>query len=127
MTCVFGDTAYFLALINPSDELHQEARRFSMQPSGPLLTTEFILMEVGDGLSQPANRRRFQRFLELLRAQGDVEILEASSRLFELGCDMYASRPDKEWSLTYCTSFAVISEREIEEALSSDHHFAQAV
>lgn len=98
----------------------------SQQPPGPLLTTEFILTEVGDGLSRPENRPRFARLLELLRAQADVEIVPASSELFQHGGELHAQRPDKEWSLTDCTSFVVMKERGVEDALTSDQHFEQA-
>ena len=126
MKAVFADTVYFLALLNPADQLHLEARGLNLQPPGSLLTTEFVLTEVGDGLSRPENRPRFERLLQLLRTQPDVEIVPASSELFCQGCDMHARSPDKEWSLTDCTSFAVMKERAIEEALTSDHHFEQA-
>ena len=85
-----------------------QTRALSQEPPGPLLTTEFILTEVGDGLSRPENRPRFARLLQLLRAQADVEIIPASSDLFRQGCELLAQRPDKEWSLTDCTSFVVI-------------------
>jgi hypothetical protein len=35
-------------------------------------------------------------------------------------------RPDKSWPLTDCISFSVMEEREIQEALTGDHHFEQA-
>jgi predicted nucleic acid-binding protein len=126
MNTVFADTAYFLALLNPADQWHASARDLNRSASGPLLTTEFVLMEAGDGMSQPENRGRFARLLELLRSQSDAEIVPAGSELFRQGCDLHARRPDKEWSLTDCTSFAVMKERAIERALTSDQHFAQA-
>lgn len=126
MNAVFADTVYFLALLNPADQWHPLAKTLSLQPPGPLLTTEFVLLEAGDGLSLPENRARFSRLLELLRAQADVEIVPASSELFHQGCVLHAQRPDKEWSLTDCTSFVVMKERALDQALSSDHHFEQA-
>ena len=126
MKAVFADTVYFLALLNPADQFHQQARALNQQPPGPLLTTEFILAEVGDALSRPENRLRFARLLQLLDQQPDVEILPATSALFRLGCQFHAQRPDKEWSVTDCISFVVMQERGLEEALTSDHHFEQA-
>jgi uncharacterized protein len=126
MNTVFADTAYFIALLNPADQWHACARDLSQNAPGRLLTTEFVLMEVGDGMSQPENRGRFARLLELLRNQSDAEIVRASTELFRQGCDVHARRPDKEWSLTDCTSFAVMNGRAIERALTSDHHFVQA-
>ena len=46
--------------------------------------------------------------------------------LLEQGMDLYARRPDKEWSLTDCISFVVMSQNGLEEALTGDHHFEQA-
>jgi predicted nucleic acid-binding protein len=80
MKPVFADTVYFLALLNPTDHYHREARALSQQPRGPLLTTEFILTEVGDGLSRQENRPRFARLLQVLRSQADVEILQSEQR-----------------------------------------------
>jgi predicted nucleic acid-binding protein len=37
-----------------------------------------------------------------------------------------ASRPDKDWSLTDCTSFVVMENENIKEALTADRHFEQA-
>jgi predicted nucleic acid-binding protein len=39
---------------------------------------------------------------------------------------LYHLRPDKQWSLTDCISFLVMSEEGITEALTADHHFEQA-
>jgi uncharacterized protein len=126
MIPVFADTAYFLALLNPADQWHAIARDLSRSAPGSLLTTEFVLLEVGDGMSQPENRGRFARLLELLRSQSDAEIVPAGNELFRQGCALHARRPDKAWSLTDCTSFTVMQERAIERALTSDQHFAQA-
>jgi predicted nucleic acid-binding protein len=126
MNAVFADTVYFLALLNPVDQFHGQARALSLQPAGPMLTTEFVLIEVGDGLSRPENRLRFARLLELLRASADVEVVSATSELFRLGCELHAERPDNEWSLTDCTSFIVMKQHGVEQALTSDHHFEQA-
>jgi len=46
--------------------------------------------------------------------------------LYQRGINLYAQRPDKEWSLTDCISFVVMSDRGITEALTGDHHFEQA-
>jgi predicted nucleic acid-binding protein len=46
--------------------------------------------------------------------------------LFETGVSLYASRTDKEWSLTDCISFTVMSQYGIRDALTGDRHFEQA-
>jgi uncharacterized protein len=36
------------------------------------------------------------------------------------------SRPDKDWSLTDCVSFVVLTQNQLVEALTADQHFEQA-
>ncbi len=49
-----------------------------------------------------------------------------SPETMRMGFDPYESRPDKDWSLTDCTSFIVMNEFNISNALTGDHHFEQA-
>ena len=126
MKTVFADTAYFLALVSQRDRLHEQAMALAQNPPGDLLTTEWILTEVGDGLSAPTVRSRFVRLCALLRSREDVEIVPATSQLFERGCTLFEARPDKHWSLTDCLSFVVMKERSLEAALTPDEHFEQA-
>jgi uncharacterized protein len=107
------------------DRWHARAVALSRQPPGPLVTTEWVLTEVGDAVSLPGARQKFSRLLELLRAQPDVEIVPSTSDLFRRGTALFAVRPDKEWSLTDCIWFVVMNERAISDALTNDHHFEQ--
>jgi hypothetical protein len=50
----------------------------------------------------------------------------ASSGLFAQALDLYHQHRDKEWTLTDCTSFLVMRERDITGVLTGDHHFEQA-
>lgn len=49
-----------------------------------------------------------------------------SPDLFGRGFELYAARPDKDWSLTDCISFVVMKDRRLERALTADVHFVQA-
>jgi predicted nucleic acid-binding protein len=55
-----------------------------------------------------------------------ITIIEGSHELFQRGVELFASRTDKEWSLTDCTSFVVMEEQGLSEALTADRHFEQA-
>ena len=120
----FADTFYFLALLNRNDHAHAAAKTAST--GSKLLTTELVLMEVGDAMCELAKRPSFVGLVETLRSDTNVEILPATSELFQRGLDLFNRRPDKEWSMTDCTSFVVMQERGIAEALTGDHHFEQA-
>lgn len=48
------------------------------------------------------------------------------SDLSRAAFDNYRTAADKEWSLTDCSSFVLMRERDVSEALAHDHHFEQA-
>ena len=125
MSVLFADTFFFLALINKRDEAHERATRYSGNRR-QLITTAWILTETADALSDPQNRPAFLRLLEILENSADVKILGPEMTLFRAGLELFRSRPDKEWSLTDCISFAAMKEHLVTEALTGDHHFEQA-
>lgn len=122
----FADTSFWLALINRRDRLHPAAMALNLQRTAPLITTQFVLLEVADGLCHHETRFRFERLLAVLQSSNEVEIVALESSLFDRGCALYFARTDKDWSLTDCISFVVMEERGISEALTADHHYEQA-
>ena len=91
-----------------------------------LVTTDFVLLEVADALSAPALRTRTLAFISGLRQLNVLQILPVSQSLLNQGWQLYSQRPDKEWGLTNCTSFVVMTQEQIAIAFTSDHHFQQA-
>lgn len=126
MKRVFADAYFFIALLNPRDNAHLRAIEIEKVPGLQLITTRWILAEVADAMAAPASRVRASRFLALAKANPWLSILDGSDALFERGCDLYAKRPDKEWSLTDCISFVVMANEGLDEALTGDRHFEQA-
>jgi uncharacterized protein len=124
MKVVFADTFFFLALVNEQDKAHQAAVQFDVTDG--LLTTAWVLTEVGDALSSPENRPVFLQMIDLLYRLPGVRIIEPSKELFESGIQLYRERPDKAWSLTDCISFAAMRQMNIHDALTGDRHFEQA-
>jgi predicted nucleic acid-binding protein len=126
MRVLFADTSFYVAIFSPLDALHAKAKTLAAAHRGGVITTEFVLIEVGNFFCRGNGREVFKTVMENLRAAEDVEIVPASPGLFDKGLALFNSRPDKEWSLTDCTSFAVMQERAMTEALTADHHFVQA-
>jgi predicted nucleic acid-binding protein len=123
---IFADSYYLLALFNGRDAAHGRALAASKSLKGTLVTTDWVLVEMADALSDPANRLRCSSFIDDLRHSSRVQIEPASRALFNAGLELYRQRPDKEWSLTDCISFVVMKNQNIDEALTGDHHFEQA-
>jgi len=126
MTAVFADTSFYLALLNAEDEYHARAVQLSIEFRRPVVVTEFVLLETANSLSSINDRRLFFDLLPHLRADRSVQIIPASSDLFQSGYELYCRRADKNWSLTDCTSFVVMQNLELREALSTDRDFEQA-
>jgi predicted nucleic acid-binding protein len=126
MRPVFADTGFFLALINPRDQYHLPATELNCQLKSPLVTTAWVLLEFANAISASRARDRFGSVLGRLRSEADVSIIDPQPELFDSGCQLYISRPDKDWSLTDCISFVVMSRENLTDALTADRHFEQA-
>jgi len=126
MKVAFADSAFYLAVANPHDELHDAAAVLARDFRGKRVTTDFVLVEVGNFLARSDDRPLFLDLVDRLRASPHTDIVPADRALIDAGLDLYRRRLDKDWSLTDCISFVVMRERGIREALTSDHHFEQA-
>jgi len=123
---IFVDTFYFLALLNQDDAAHRKALTLSEKLTDPIITTAWVLTEVGDALAAPNLRSVFVELTEALREDRNTTIVPPTQALFDKGLDLYASRADKDWTLTDCISFVVMQERGLTKALTGDRHFEQA-
>jgi predicted nucleic acid-binding protein len=94
--------------------------------TGPIVTTQWVLTEVADGLAPTSDRHLFETLLSNLDREPADTVVPASAELYQRGVRLYLDRPDKKWSLTDCISFVVMDDRAIREALTADHHFEQA-
>jgi uncharacterized protein len=126
MKRLFADTFFFFAFLNADDGAHREAAAFFDAFDGELVTTEWVLIELADGLAGTADRQIFVDFHRALRDDPAVKCIPASDGLFSAGIGLYAARPDKEWSLTDCISFVVMQREGLTDVLTGDHHFEQA-
>lgn len=126
---VFLDTAYLYALLNTRDQYHARAKELQSvlnRERRPLVTSEFVLTEMADGLSAIRFREETVRVIDALTDSSHVVIVPASSELYQAGLNLFRSRSDKQWGLTDCTSFVIMEQQDIQEALTTDDHFRQA-
>lgn len=127
MKIVFSDTGYWLALLNPNDDLHGRAVHVSKELGRVRqVTTEMVLAELLAGLSKKSVRDLAIRGVQEILTNPNVEVVPQTSLQFKSAFATYRNASDKEWSLTDCASFDVMRSRGIREALAHDHHFVQA-
>jgi hypothetical protein len=125
---VFLDTAYAFALINQSDKWHLESvdwQQKIIEEGAFLLTTEYILCEIADGLASIKYRKKAIQLIRILEQSEIVKIIPASTELLHRGLSFFEKYSDKDFSLTDCISFTIMKEFRIRRALTSDHHFSQ--
>lgn len=125
MSAVFADTFFYLALLREGDPAHESARAAARR-NQVLVTTEFIILELGNACARADDHADFLALVAGMRASPRVRIVTLNSMLMQRGLDRMASRPDKDWSLTDCVSFVVMEDEGIREALTGDRHFEQA-
>ncbi len=123
---VFVDSYAFIGWINTLDSSHAIVNNFMATYRGRFITTEWILMELADGLSHRSVRAKTLELIRRVRTNRLFEIVPYGTPIYQDGYDLFAARPDKDWSLTDCISFAVMDQRGLTDALTGDHHFEQA-
>jgi uncharacterized protein len=123
---IFVDTGYLLALLSPGDELFTRAQRWAEVVQEPLLTTEYVVWELLNSLSDPIDRPKAHAAVAEIMSSGSWNLLPATPDLFSAGLTLHQGRPDKHWSLSDCISFVAMQDRGLSLSLAFDHHFEQA-
>ena len=126
MNTLFGDSFFFVAYLNPKEAVHDRAVEYLTRSPDRIVTTSWVLAEVGNFLAEYPSRRLFIPLVRQLRSEPRIRILPASDKTFNQGLELYGRRRDKRWSVTDCISFVVMQDEGITEALTGDHHFEQA-
>lgn len=125
---VFADTFYWIALLNPADKWHQDAKAISRaRPEISLVTTEAVLTEVLNYFSEAGERMRqaAAALCDQTITHAKTLVVTQTREVFSLGFDLYKARPDKGYSLTDCISMIEMRRRNISDVLTNDRHFAQ--
>jgi uncharacterized protein len=126
MSRVFVDTWFYLAALNPADPNHARSLAASGVERRHRVTTDWVLVEVGDALCRHGNREVFSRFYQWLHGHTGTTIIPATRQLLSEGVQLFRHRRDKTWPLTDCISFVVMEDEGMRDALTGDQHFEQA-
>lgn len=128
-TRIFVDTSFFIALLNSNDADHPQAMAIQAQLTAEgscKITSEYVLLELGDGLSRLRFRHLASQLINLVYRDSSFEVIPSSTQLFAEALSLFNERSDKEWGLTDCSSFVIMRGLELDVALTADHHFQQA-
>ena len=129
MRLVFADSGYWIATINSDDELSEKtAAVVTTLELRRLITSEMVLIEVLNHFSGQGELARSAAWevVEDLMVDPDVQVIPLTSEQFEQAVDRYGNRLDQTWSLVDCSSFVLMEEWGIQDALAYDADFVQA-
>jgi predicted nucleic acid-binding protein len=129
MKLVFVDTAGWIALLDRNDPAHEEtveARSSRLRQGGLLVTSDYVSDETLTLCRRRLGLGTAERWWQAVDASARVRLeLVSGPRLVRARTWFFGWR-DKAFSFTDCTSFVIMNELGIREALTTDHHFTQA-
>ncbi len=91
-----------------------------------LVTTQLILVEIGNGLAGKQFRAQAASIIWYLQENELVDIVPVSQPAFGRAFELFEQRSDKDWGLTDCFSFIAMKDNDLTDALTTDTHFRQA-
>ena len=128
MKRLFVDTAGWLACANASDIAHARAcmaRDIALEQGTLLVTTDYVIDETLTLIRKRMNLKAAEKWWLQIEASSrlrwewiDIERAEKARALF------FRHR-DKDYSFTDCTSFVVMRELKINQAITTDNRFKQ--
>lgn len=126
---VFLDSNGWIALLNARDQLHSAAAKSWHawgRQGARIVVTDWIVAETGNGLARTTARFSFAEAVSRIETSDQAQVVEITASRRRAALSLYANRTDKNWGLTDCASFVVMSELSISAAFTNDRHFEQA-
>ena len=128
MPWYFVDTFYWVALSDPRDQWHARVLAFSRSLSDyHLYTVDEVLAEYLTfySASRPHVRADAVQTVRDILRDPHITVMPQSHASFLDAFALYASRLDKQYSLTDCVAMQAMRREGLTDVLTNDHHFTQ--
>nr|HET6901859.1 hypothetical protein [Ktedonobacteraceae bacterium] len=131
MDSLFIDTSGWIEVFGKNEPLHDKATEIftrALKVRRPIVTTNYIINEYlgRDGKRCRLSREDLLNVVDYISHSPIIEVVHIGEKSHSVALLLLRNRLDKEWSLVDATSFNLMNERGIQEALTTDHHFEQA-
>ena len=131
MNEIYVDTSGWASLADVSEPFYEKAKEIyaaAIQNRRRLVTTNYVLGELVALMTSPMRfqRPRIIEFINGIKQSPFFDIIHIDKDFDAKSWNLLSNRTDKNWSLVDCSSFVVMQENKILEALTTDHHFEQA-
>jgi uncharacterized protein len=128
MKPLFVDTAGWMACADAADPDHARciaARDNALETGRTLITSDFVVDETLTLVRIRLGIDAAAEWWRQIDGSPRVQWERIDSNRFERARQLFLRYRDKTFSFTDCTSFAVMQERRVTDALTTDRHFAQ--
>ena len=129
MKPVFIDTAGWACLLDRRQAKHGEAVRLMAecaQLRRPLVTTDYVVDETATLLVARRVGGVLGEFFELIGRSSALTLTPVGPGRFREACGYLLKHRDQGYSFTDATSFIIMRELGMSDALTEDRHFEQA-
>lgn len=126
---VFADTSFFFALAAKRDNAHSRATAaFArlLKAKRPLVTTDYVIDETLTLVKLRTEAAVALALLQRIEQSDSITVQDISAPRFQAAKALFRKHADHGYSFTDCTSFAVMRELGIDQALTTDAHFTEA-
>ena len=126
---VFVDTAGLYALADHADFSHRKAERYVtglVKSGGALVLTDYVVDEACTLAKARAGAQGALQLLQIIDRSEAFRWVWIGEQRFESAKSFFRKHADHGYSFTDCTSFIVMRELRLRDALTSDRHFVEA-
>lgn len=130
-TSLFVDTSGWASYIDRHDPFYRRARSIyqrSIAQRRNLVTTNYVIAELLALLSSRTDLPRSQiiEYIRTIRSAPAIQIVHVDPVMDSATWQMAEQYLDKQWSWVDMSSFVIMQQQGITDALTSDQHFIQA-
>lgn len=122
---VFVDTSAFFALADQTDRLHHQALQYVQSTDRLLVTSNMIVHETVTLLRMRLGYGQALQFGIRLLGETTTPVIRMTQADEEKAWAIFRQYPDKRFSFTDCTSFAIMKRPGIGTAFAFDDDFRQ--
>lgn len=119
----FLDTQGLFAWSSRDDATHQRAVEIIAGTKIPFVTTDWIIGETCNLFVARRQPQLVSRLFRLLDATSAIEMIWIGEDRFHLARELFEKFSEHAFPFTDCTSFVVMREMSIKDAVTSDRHF----
>lgn len=126
---IWVDTSAFVAWFDRTEKRHKKTDALITgfaRAGTAMITSDYIVDETCTLLKARGDAHAALRFLDLLDRSAAFRLEWVGSLRFDLTRQFFRKHSDHGYSFTDCTSFVLMRELRLKDALTTDSHFIEA-